>query len=217
MLIMKRTDGLAKATDALRASLVSIAEDFELTGAEKKAMAAQTCRGFEDHIAGQFQKSERVEFRKDAPMVSEAEAMTSAISISKMVNAGLCSARVLPKYAWNAFIAKGAAAVRKTNETEAQSYVRFITRDPGGRELFKAMSFADGPDHVVIGKEAPTPTDSPAIGPAAREMQMLAEDHRKANPRLSPEGAYVHVYTHPDNAALREKCKAEHMAAMAAA
>jgi len=85
-----------------------------------------------------------------------------------------------------------------------------------GRAMFAAMSYSDGPDHLTVGKGDPTPAGSPA-GPAAREMQMLAEDHRKANPRLSPEGAYAHVYTHPDNTALREKCKAEHMAAMAAA
>ncbi len=196
VLIMKRADVLPKAIDALRASLVSIAEDDELTGAEKKAMAAQSCAEFQDHIAGQFQKSERIAFRKEEPMITQAETTASMVSIAKMVNSDQVPPKIFPRWAWNEGIKKAAAATRKAGESEAQAYTRFVTKDADGRAMFEAMSFADGPDHLTTAKGLPpTPTDTPSMA----RLRRLAVAHQAEHPELTPEQAFAAVYRDPDN------------------
>ena len=120
----------------------------------------------------------------------------------------------LNKSVFIAGITLRADAIRKAGESAAQAFTRAITADDVGRLLYKASKVAPGPE---IETDAPQdyverkPSD---MGPAHAKMQVLADDHLKAHPRKSKESAFAHVYAAPENAALREQCKAEHFAAI---
>ena len=51
------------------------------------------------------------------------------------------------------------------------------------------------------------------LGPAHARLHSMAVDHMRAHGGMSYELAYSHLYSRPENAPLREKIKAEHMAA----
>jgi hypothetical protein len=55
------------------------------------------------------------------------------------------------------------------------------------------------------------------LGPAHAKMHSLAVDHQRAHSGMSYQQAYSHLYSRLENAPLREKIKAEHLAASMAA
>jgi hypothetical protein len=137
---------------------------------------------------------------------------------AKMAIAQGCSPG-LNKSVFIAGITLRADAIRKVGESAAQAFARAITADEIGKTLYRASKVAPGPEIEPDGTSdypASTAKAPPwvGLGPAHAKMQTLADDHLKANPRKSKEGAFAHVYTHPDNIALREACKQEHFAAI---
>ena len=99
------------------------------------------------------------------------------------------------KSAYITAIATRADAIRKAGESTQQAFARCITADDVGRLLYEASKAAKGPEvEPAPIPELPKPSD---MGPAHARMQVLADDHLKANPRKSKESAFAHVYTDP--------------------
>jgi hypothetical protein len=122
----------------------------------------------------------------------------------------------LSKSVFIAGITLRADAIRKNGESAAQAFARTMVDDEIGKTLWAASKVAPGPEIEPDDDDIPFGGSPPPakLGPAHAKMQTLADDHLKANPRKSKEGAFAHVYTHPDDIALREACKAEHFAAI---
>lgn len=83
------------------------------------------------------------------------------------------------------------------------------------QEIAKARSGAPKPGHdTPEGEERRSVAELEAanLGPANAKLHALAVDHQRAHSRLSYQGAYSYIYTLPENEALRNKAKAEHMA-----
>jgi hypothetical protein len=51
------------------------------------------------------------------------------------------------------------------------------------------------------------------LGPAHARLHSMAVDHQRAHPGMSYQSAYGYLYNKPENTALREKIKSEHMQA----
>jgi len=81
------------------------------------------------------------------------------------------------------------------------------------------METAEGRDLFTLYKaaqpDAPKPVEAPeppiSRGAAHDKMQRLADEHRRANPHLSPARAYVDVYQDRANAELRNQVIAEQL------
>jgi len=106
--------------------------------------------------------------------------------------------------------------IRRDNETEAQSYTRAITETEVGKLLFQAHQNASllkvAPASGFSSNPEPPPNaiQDNVRGPAHRQMHSLAIDYQRSRGNTY-EQAYAHVYSHRDNADLREKVKAEHL------
>jgi hypothetical protein len=88
--------------------------------------------------------------------------------------------------------------------------------------LAKAMDATHGTKLSLIPKvekaAPPDPLQKAAdvaefFGPAHAKMHSLAIDHQRAHSGMSYQQAYSHLYTRPENEALRNAIKAEHMRA----
>jgi hypothetical protein len=120
----------------------------------------------------------------------------------------------LSKADWYREVEKRAAQIKKVGESDPVAFTRAITSDDLGRILFRAYQQADARAfHKRIFDEpvekAVDPT--PHIGPTHREMDVLATDRQRATGK-SYQQSYAYVYSHGDNAALREKVKSEFLA-----
>ncbi len=108
-------------------------------------------------------------------------------------------------------IVKRAEALRADGESPQQAFAKTITEDETGRLLFKAMQIAPGQEVKPAPQE--TAKEPEFIGPAHAKIHSLAVDHQRAHSGMSYQQAYCHLYSRPENVALRDAVKDEHMRA----
>jgi hypothetical protein len=108
-----------------------------------------------------------------------------------------------------------AAKLRANGESPQQAFAKVITDDEIGRLLFRALKRAPGAEVKLAPQSAPPSREEAAqhLGPAHARLHSMAVDHQRAHSGMSYQQAYSHLYTRPENGPLREKIKAEHMAA----
>lgn len=157
----------------------------------------------------------RVDFKKGAEMSISDQTL---IAIAKGVVERNAPA-VFAKSIYIAAIAKRADEIKKAGESTAQSFTRTITQDEVGKLLYRASKSASGPELEPDGQSdypASTAQTPPwvGLGPAHAKLHVLATDYHRANPRMSKESAFSHVFVAPENAALREAAKSEHLVAI---
>jgi hypothetical protein len=89
-------------------------------------------------------------------------------------------------------------------------------------DLAKAFDSTYGTAHSLVKAAKPAAAYDPLrkaaehaefLGPARARLHSLAVDHQRAHSGMTYEQAYSHLYSRPENEALREKIKAEHMSA----
>jgi hypothetical protein len=121
----------------------------------------------------------------------------------------------IEKHGFYDAIVKRAEALRADGESRQQAFTKVITDDETGRLLYQAMKIAPGSEVKPVPQPAPPSREAEAklLGPAHARMHSQAVDHQRANPRLSYEGAYSRMYTHPENAGLRAEINREHLGA----
>jgi hypothetical protein len=116
-----------------------------------------------------------------------------------------------PKYKYMEALTMRANDLRVAGDTDAQAFTKAILNDEPCKLMYKLMKSAPGsevpPQPVVT-----TPKPEHA-GPAHAKLHSMTVDLQRAQPRLSYEGAYARVYTAPENAALRDSVRKEHLAA----
>ena len=114
----------------------------------------------------------------------------------------------------------------ETGESYAKAFTAVYT-DPANAairdgakydDLARAFDSVHGTGESLIPKvdEAlPDPLAKAAefLGPAHARLHSMAVDHQRAHSGMTYQQAYSHLYSRPENAPLREKIKAEHMAA----
>jgi hypothetical protein len=125
----------------------------------------------------------------------------------------------LEKHDYLAAIEARAAKLRADGESKEQAFTKVITEDETGKLLYKALKRAPGSEVKPAPQPTPPSPEAAAqrLGPGHAKMHAMAIDFQRANPRHSYESAYSRVYSAPENAGLREKIKAEHLAASMAA
>jgi hypothetical protein len=201
ILLMKGAAGMTPE-DALSASIASCLDDEDLV--DKAGWIAQQVKDYRAHVG----------VTKGAEIMDrDIENLTvfAKMAISQGRSLGLRKADFI------AGVRKRAAAIRRDGESDAAAFTRAMTDDEIGKTLWRASKVAPGPEIEGDARQDFVPRKPSDMGPAHAQMQVLADDHLKANPRKTPASAYAAVYAHPDNAALREKCKAEHFAAISKA
>ena len=122
----------------------------------------------------------------------------------------------------------------QTGESYAKAYTEVYT-DPANVTLrdgaqydhiAKSMDsiYGTAKSLVPVAKAAapPDPLQKAAevaefLGPAHAKIHSLAVDHQRAHSGMSYQQAYSHLYSRPENEALRNAVKAEHMRATMAA
>jgi hypothetical protein len=156
-----------------------------------------------------------MEFQKVLPS-DESIVMFAKIAVNQGRSPGL------EKDAFYDAIMKRANDLRADGESQQQAFAKTITDDPTGQLLYQAMKIAPGAEV----KPAPiAPYDPLAkqaeiaehLGPAHARLHSLAVDHQRAHSGMSYQSAYSYLYAKPENAALRNAIKAEHMSATMAA
>jgi hypothetical protein len=112
-------------------------------------------------------------------------------------------------------IVNRAEALRADGESRQQAFAKVITEDKTGRLLYKAMQIAPGAEVKPAPQPAPPSREELArlLGPAHARLHSMAVDHQRAHSGMSYQQSYSYLYTRPENEPLREKIKAEHMAA----
>jgi hypothetical protein len=107
-------------------------------------------------------------------------------------------------------IGKRAEALRREGETKEQSFTRFITQESEGKTLYTALKRSQGTIEAASPRQV-TQTE-PAPTPSLVALNKLAEEARKADPKLSFAQAFTKVYQDPKNRALAAAEKAERRA-----
>jgi hypothetical protein len=153
-----------------------------------------------------------MEFQKVLPS-DESIVMFAKIAVNQGRSPGL------EKDAFYDAIMKRADDLRADGESHQQAFAKTITDDETGRLLYQAMKIAPGQEVKPAPQPAPPSPEAAARlrGPGHAQMHSMAIDFQRANPRHSYESAYSRAYSAPENAGLREKIKAEHLAASMAA
>ena len=117
----------------------------------------------------------------------------------------------------------------QTGESYAKAFTAVYT-DPANAairdgakydDLAKAFDsvYGTAKSLIPVAKEAPyDPLQKAAevaefLGPAHARLHSMAVDHQRAHSGMSYQQAYSHLYSRPENEPLRNKIKAEHMAA----
>lgn len=122
----------------------------------------------------------------------------------------------LEKHEWIAIIEKKAAATYGGAMSPERAFAKLITEDDEGRLFYRALKAAPGSEIKPTAPAAPRDPAEDFVGkPAHARMHALAIDHVRANPRQSYASAYSFHYTKPENAALRDEIKQEHLASIA--
>jgi len=130
--------------------------------------------------------------------------MKALIAVAKNVLAG--NPTVHTRDDFFEALQRGAAKVRRKNETPEQSFSRFATETEDGRLLLKAMKAAPGPDGgptLLTG----VPTD---MTPAYQRMMAEARALMRSNPGLTEAAAFSRVYNDPEFANLTAADKQYH-------
>jgi hypothetical protein len=152
-----------------------------------------------------------MEFQKVLPSDSSI-VMFAKIAVNQGRSPGL------EKDAFYDAIVKRANDLRADGESQQQAFAKTITDDPTGQLLYQAMKIAPGSEV----KPAPlAPYDPLAkaaelaehLGPAHAKLHSMAVDHQRAHYGMTYQQAYSHLYSRPENEALRNAVKAEHMRA----
>ncbi len=117
----------------------------------------------------------------------------------------------LEKDAFYNGILKRADELRTGGETAERAFAKTITEDETGKLLYKAMQIAPGQEVKPVPQE--TAKEPEHIGPAHGKLHSLAVDHQRAHSGMSFQQAYSYLYAKPENVALRNAIKAEHMRA----
>ena len=196
------------ALAALRESIDSIFDDDAVE--DKAKLISQQIADYRAHVAKRDGGDEEtVMDRGQDNLIAFAKA-----TVATGISAGLTKASLVVG------ITKRAAEIRQNGETDANAFTRAMTADEIGMLLRKAMKYATGPE---VEPTEPEPPKAPELGPAGKKMQVLADDHLKANPQLLTQrdggkaAAFAHVYTARENADLRRQCVNEHMGKSASA
>ncbi len=191
------------ANEALISALLEIDADPEIF--DKRAAAARECEEYERYIRGEIvMKGDNVMHTSQQNLIDIAKA-----AVRTGTSAGLRKIDLLEG------IRKRAAEAYPTAKSKEIAFSRCIQFDEIGKTLHKAMGFADGPEVEPAAPVAPTTRQFHEAGPNCAAMQVLADDHLRANPvktngtKETKQGAFATVYTSPANAALRERCKQE--------
>jgi hypothetical protein len=111
-----------------------------------------------------------------------------------------------------------AAAFTKVYEDPANIAIRDGAKSD---DLARAFDATYGTAKSLIPTQKAAPYDPLAKaaelaeirGPAHAKIHSLAIDHQRAHPGMSYQSAYGYLYSKPENTALREKIKNEHMQA----
>jgi hypothetical protein len=157
--------------------------------------------------------------------------------MSKMLEEGLFDG--FEKQEIEDMIVLRADEIKKPRESAASAYARAIVEDGVAKVLFKAARRVTGilpttaaikraeaeiaktrsgaakPGHdTPEGEERRSVAELEAanLGPANAKFHSMAIDHQRAHSKMSYQGAYSHIYTQPENAALREAAKQEYLA-----
>jgi hypothetical protein len=101
-----------------------------------------------------------------------------------------------------------AEALRKDGETREQAFVRYITSNPEGRDLYQIMKAASGPDHhqaAALQRHGDAGADDEdddngidGKNPYHLALMHLADKHieRSGDLKMSRERAYAHIAQH---------------------
>jgi hypothetical protein len=111
----------------------------------------------------------------------------------------------------------------QTGESYAKAFTEVYT-DPanvalrdGYDHLARSMDSIYGTTKSLVPEVKPAPQEAakePSFaGPAHARLHSMAVDHQRAHSGMTYEGAYSYLYSKPENEALRNAIKAEHMAA----
>jgi hypothetical protein len=123
----------------------------------------------------------------------------------------------LEKHDWLKIIKGRAADLYGETVTPEQAFSRTIVEDETGRLLYKALKAAPGfevkPATGWNETKGPADPKQDFIGPAHAKLHPMAVDHQRAHSGMSYQQAYSHLYSRPENQALREEIKSEHMKA----
>jgi hypothetical protein len=127
------------------------------------------------------------------------------INLAKRINAGE-SGNHRSKAEWYRVTKAMAEEQRQAGETSEQSFSRFVTMTDDGKELYKAMKSADGPDFEP---PAPKPVLVSKSDSAYGRLKKLAADLRADQPELSEQQAFAKVFVDPKHRDLAEESKRE--------
>jgi hypothetical protein len=84
---------------------------------------------------------------------------------------------------------------RADGESQAQAFVKFITKDPEGIKLYECYKKANGPSYPATSPPVEIRKTEPSS--AMRKLTSLASELRKAEPRLTEAQAFARVYSDP--------------------
>jgi hypothetical protein len=121
------------------------------------------------------------------------------------------------------------ARQQQTGESYAVAFTK-VYEDPSNRSIVDQaqhehlakshdVMFGTGLSAIPVQKAAPYDPLAKAaelaehLGPSHAKLHSMAVDHQRANPGMSYQSAYSHLYSRPENAALRNAVKSEHMRA----
>jgi hypothetical protein len=184
--------------------------------------------------------SEPVEFHKAMPGSKSvviwkrdepAPASTAKTPVIRKVDVDTMTDYDTSRGPWHAMIDRQALARQaQTGETYQKAYTECYC-DPRNTAIVNELKYNDlakSHDAIYRTRLSPTPLAKavPAYdplakaaelaeirGPAHAKLHSLAIDHQRAHPGMSYQSAYGYLYAKPENAALRNAIKAEHMSA----
>jgi hypothetical protein len=129
--------------------------------------------------------------------------------IQKSVDAG--EVAHLQKHEYIEAINERANELRVAGDTDAQAFTKAILNDEPCKLLFKLMKAAPGSE--VPPQSAVAPPKPEELGPANAKLHSMAVDLKRAQPRLTYEGAFARIYTDAANTSLRDAARKEHLSA----
>lgn len=141
--------------------------------------------------------------KKDNEMSSDPG--VELVKLAKQINTGEMKSH-RSKAEWYRVTKALAEGQRQSGETSEQSFSRFVMSTDDGRELFKAMRSAGGPDWDP---PAPQPALVAKSDGAYHKLQVIAKGIQTENPDLSEHQAFARAFTDPNNRELAEQAKRE--------
>jgi hypothetical protein len=134
------------------------------------------------------------------------------ISFAKMQIEGKTTG--LEKHDYIAAIERHAAATYGDTMGKERSFAKAIVEDDVGKLLYRALKAAPGSEIKPTPPSASGDAIQDFVGrPAHARLHSMAVDHQRAHSGMTYAQAYSHLYSRPENEALRNQIKSEHMAA----